>query len=90
MGLWKAGPDLLLVINSDIFSISHRFQVISDCLQTGNDVTPFLRSEAQHLKYKWDSESQTPTYYVWLFVTFALYRNVSELLAIVYKPEMTS
>ena len=32
-------PDLLLVVNSNFCSISHRFRVISDYIQTGIDVT---------------------------------------------------
>ena len=51
-GFWKPDPDLLLVVKCNFCSISHRFRVINDCLQTGNDVTPISRQVASHLKRK--------------------------------------
>ena len=41
MELWQADLDLLLVAKCNFCSISHRFQFISDYLQTGNNVIPF-------------------------------------------------
>ena len=36
----KGGPRILFAINSNFWSISYRFRVISICLWTGNDVMP--------------------------------------------------
>ena len=41
MGILKGRPDVILVVNCKFCSISHRFRVISDCLETGNDVISF-------------------------------------------------
>ena len=78
------------MVNYNFCSILHRFRVIRDCVQTGNDVTPISLPCGAHFSLTWYSDSPTPIYYTWLIEIFALSRTVSELLAIAHQQEMTS
>ena len=75
------------MVNCNFCSVSHRFRVISDYLQTGNDVTPIYPLGDAGIEFILGLGMADPD--LLLVVNCTLSNTVFELLAIVYKPEMT-